>query len=197
MNHFSTTKNFLSNFGLRSALIALTTAFVMFAPSAASAHCAAPRAARSRVNPKMLFATQADGQNWEANKEEGRQNNSSIVGLWHVTFTSAGELFLETFDQWHRDGTEFESANAPAVEGNICLGVWKQIGPRTVKLNHIGWNFDANGNSIGTFTIEETDTLGEDGNSYHGTFDFKVFDIDGNLVFEATGTTQATRITVN
>lgn len=120
-----------------------------------------------------------------------------IVGLWHVNYVSGGAPFLESFDTWHADGTEFETANFNPVEGNVCVGAWKKVGPRTVQLNHIGWNFDSAGNSIGTFTLNETNTVSRDGNTYTGTFDYKVFDPDGNLLYEATGTQTATRITAD
>lgn len=124
-------------------------------------------------------------------------DNNSIVGLWHVNYTdSNGVPFLETFDMWHSDGTEFETANSAPATGNYCLGVWKQIGPRTVQLNHIGWAFNPDGSSAGYFTITETNTLNPGGDTYTGTFDFKVYDINGNLVFETTGTQLAKRITV-
>jgi hypothetical protein len=127
----------------------------------------------------------------------GSSSNGSIVGLWHVTYTSGGQLFYEAFDEWHSDGTEFENANVPPTLGNVCFGVWRQTQAGAVELSHIGWSFDENGNSIGTFTIRETNVVLPDGNRYHGTFDYKAYDVNGNLQFEATGTQTATRITVN
>ena len=38
-------------------------------------------------------------------------------------------------------------------------------------------------------------TLGDDGNSFSGTFDNKNFDLQGNLTSEQTGTIKAQRIT--
>jgi hypothetical protein len=77
--------------------------------------------------------------------------------------------------------------------------VWKQIGPRTVRLHHTGWTFDANGNPTGFFTIDETDTIAPNGMSYSGTFDFKVFDTNGDYISgtQTTGTIAASRITVD
>lgn len=130
-------------------------------------------------------------------------NGGSIVGLWHVAYTdSLGNPFLESFDTWHADGTEFEIANADPDEGNVCAGVWKKTGPNSVKLSHIGWNFYPDGVPNGYFTISETNTVAGDGNSYHGTFDFKVYDTVSNgcspqqpcLAVEVTGTQEASRI---
>jgi len=127
--------------------------------------------------------------------KQGGDDQRSIVGLWHVAYTdSTGQFFLESLDQWHSDGNEIESANADPVEGNICMGVWKGAGPNTVSLHHIGWTFDAAGNSTGYFTIDETDTVAEDGQSYQGAFDFKVYDANSDLQAEVRGTLAATRI---
>jgi len=123
---------------------------------------------------------------------------ATIVGLWHVNYTAAdGSHFLESFDTWHADGTEFENANLPPAVGNICYGVWKPIAPRTVQLHHVGWMFNADGSSAGTFTLDEVNTVTLDGKTYKGTFDFKVYNVSGNLLAEVKGTMLATRITVN
>ena len=122
---------------------------------------------------------------------------SSIVGLWHVTYTTDGTLFYEAYDQWHSDHTEFENANLSPIESNVCMGVWKKVGPRTVQLNHVGWSFDGSGNSDGTFTIRETNMVAGDGMSYRGTFVYRFFNPDGSLGLEIKGTLTATRITAD
>jgi len=113
--------------------------------------------------------------------------------LWHVSYTSAGQLFYEALDRWHGDATEFEN-DAASIEGNICMGVWKSVGQATVQLSHVGWNFDPNGNPIGYFTLAETNRLGDDGNHYSGKFDYRVFEPNGVLQSEVTGTQTAVRI---
>jgi hypothetical protein len=123
---------------------------------------------------------------------------ASIVGLWHVRFLSGGLLYDEGFDQWHSDGSEILNDNGvPPAQGNVCLGVWKEVGPRTFKLKHPAWNWDANGNLIGTLIIHETVTLDADGDSYQGTFTFDFYDLKGNLTSEVKGDLNAKRITVD
>lgn len=118
----------------------------------------------------------------------------SIVGLWHVTYTSGGQLFYEAFDTWHSDGTEFENANLTPIEGNVCEGAWRATKTGTVLLNHVGWSFDANGVPNGSFTLTQVNIVARGGNSYQGTFDYKLYDLNGVLQFEATGTQEATRV---
>ena|GEM_PF-943390 len=124
--------------------------------------------------------------------------DASIVGLWHVRFLSGGLLYDEGFDQWHSDGSEILNDNGvPPAQGNVCLGVWKKVGSRTFKLNHPAWNWDANGNLIGTLIIHESVTLDADGDSYKGTFAFDFYDLNGNLTSEVKGDLNAKRITAD
>ena len=129
--------------------------------------------------------------------ESSTSSHGSIVGLWHATYTTSdNQPFQESYDVWHRDGTEMESANVNPIGGNVCVGVWKQVGSE-IRLHHVGWAFDSAGNLIGPFTVDDVLTLGNHGNSYSGSFDFKQYDTNGNLLQEVTGTISATRIGVN
>ena len=133
-------------------------------------------------------------------EHDGAIGPDTIVGLWHTTYTTSSNApFGVSFKEWHGDGTEFENIDHSAVIGNVCFGVWKQIGPRTVRLHHTGWTFDDNGNPTGSFTIDETDTLTPNGMGYNGSFTFKVFDTNGDYISgsETTGTIAASRITVD
>ncbi len=129
----------------------------------------------------------------------GAARPASIVGLWHVLFVSGGQPFDEGFDQWHRDGTEILNDTAPPQpangSGTVCLGVFKKTGPGTYKLKHPFWSFDANGNLAGKGFINQDVTLDASGDSYHGSFIFDLYDLSGNLIFEATGELTAERIT--
>jgi hypothetical protein len=124
--------------------------------------------------------------------------SKSIVGLWHTLYTSNGSPFFETLKEWHSDGTEFENVNHNPAIGSVCVGVWKQVNVRTVRLHHLGFLFAADGTPNGTFVVDETDTLAGNGMSYDGTFTFKIYDVNGVYTgTEYSGTVAATRITVN
>jgi len=73
--------------------------------------------------------------------------------------------------------------------------VYEKSGPGTYKLNHIGWVFDANANLSGKIVVTETVIMEAGGNNYHGSFDFKLYDLSENVVFQTTGTLHATRVT--
>jgi hypothetical protein len=132
-------------------------------------------------------------------EQDGATGPDTIVGLWHVTYTTSSNApFAVSLKEWHSDGTEFEDLDHGVV-GNFCVGVWKQIGSRMFRLHHTGWTFDDNGNSTGSFIIDETDTVAANGMSYTGNFDFKAYDTSGDYISgtETTGTIAASRITVN
>lgn len=120
-----------------------------------------------------------------------------IAGLWHVTyisdFTGPG---LQTYQQWHSDGLEWESANA--FPGAMCLGTFIPTGPRSIRLFHVGWLPGGIGpNGSVRFVLREPDTVvSPDGNSFEGRYDEKFFDANGKLVLEDKGKVQATRLTV-
>jgi hypothetical protein len=171
-----------------TVLIALAFVSLTFLTTAANASCfdhgrgASPAAASGLIAKLTASPSAAHG---------------TIVGLWHVTYTTSdNQPFQESFDMWHSDGTELETANVNPIVGNVCVGVWKQTGSE-IHLHHVGWGFDTVGNLVGAFTVDDVITLGNRGNSYSGSFDFKQYDSDGNLLQEVTGTVSATRIGVN
>jgi hypothetical protein len=183
------------------ASVALSATGMLLAATSAVAACGDPMGFKPRIVPKLPALVQPGGAELAGQGLEPEANDAnsiaSIVGLWHVTYTSGGETLYESFDQWHSDGTELENPNLAPATGPLCVGVWKRIGPRTFQLHHVGWNFDVNGNSLGTFTLDETNQVGPHGITYDGTFDLKFYDVDGKLVQAVTGTQTATRITIH
>jgi hypothetical protein len=168
-------------------------------PASAMASCGPPANARAAVISPASPLLQKLGLVQQAAASTGASGPASIVGLWHVLLVSDGQPFDEGFDAWHSDGTEILNDTAPPQPANgagtVCLGVYKKIGPRTYKLKHPFWSFDANGNLAGSGVLTEIVTLDAGGNSYHGSFTFDLFDLSKNLIFEATGDLTAERIT--
>lgn len=188
--------------GLKRMVLAAAVVAVTFAATSAYANCGPVAGMNSAAIklPTLAFASpQAGGQNTEQpDAIPGLGANKSIVGLWHVIYTADNSVFSETLKQWHSDGTEFENVDHNPAIGSVCLGVWKQVGVRTVRLHHVGWLFNEDGSPAGTFTQDETDTVAPNGMSYTGTFTFKTYDVNGTFSgFEVTGTIAASRITVD
>jgi hypothetical protein len=179
----------------RSVLTTIAMAGLIFSAATARAACGnfSGLHAGTRVQMPMLEQAESNAENSPADSRE------PIVGLWYVVYTADGAVFNETLDQWHSDGTEFENAYLAPSQGNICFGVWKPVGPRTVRLHHVGWAFTpgSDGTASGTFTLDETNVVSSDGKTYTGTFTFKTFDLTGKQGADVTGTILATRITVD
>jgi len=188
MKRYTTTKNHhWAGLGRYLCISLATLSITMMITCSAYAGCGSHAGAGPAMNANVLSL---------ANLAPQKAGTNSIVGLWHVTYTSGGQLFYEAFDTWHSDGTEIESANFDPTEGNVCVGAWKLVGS-TVHLYHVGWLFDSAGNSMGIFSLTERNLVTGNGNSYRGSFDYKAYDPNGTLVQEVTGDLTATRIGVN
>jgi hypothetical protein len=201
-----------------AAVVLFVLVSLSFAAIGANAGCAVPL-----TNGKLPAAVPAGQPPFVAPKPAAQTNDDwndfdphPIVGLWHliytaVTVTGATGIFppappsfqfLESYKTWHRDRTEFENAFLDPKGGNICFGVWKEIGERKVQLHHIGLMFDTEGNVKAVFTTDEINVVSYDGKSYSGTFTFRLFpptDVyaTGNPIVTVKGTTVGTRITVD
>lgn len=156
------------------------------------------------ATPRLITAALDDWDNHEP----------SIVGMWHAIFTAQTQdgvaipspraVFDNSMVVWHSDGTEIMESARPPQDGNYCMGVWEQTGPRHYYLNHIPWLGDdtANapngiGNPTGGAQIIEKIELSHDGKSYSGTFTLTAYNTDGSVSVTLTGTISATRITVS
>jgi hypothetical protein len=182
---------------LRAGLAVLATFCFFIVPTLARASCGRFGEPGLKTTIRLPPATHAG---IDPNSEF---ESPAIVGLWHVIYTNSADqsTFNDTFDTWHSDGTEFESAFLAPAGGDVCVGVWKRTGARGVKLHHIGWLFNPGtptATATNTFTLDEEVAVAPDGKSYSGRFTFKVWNLDGTPTpVEVTGTMAATRITVD
>lgn len=123
-----------------------------------------------------------------------------LVGMWMSEFRVGGALYDQTLQQFHSDGTEIILSNGlPPVLGNVCLGIWTQIGPRTIKLRHMAWNWNADGTFAGLFQMIVTFEVDRSGSTYAGTFVADSYDLSNNVIpaLHTEGTVRATRLRVN
>jgi hypothetical protein len=145
----------------------------------------------TKIVPAFLIALALSCLVFSAAAQTG---NPSIVGLWRVHYFENGAQVFQSFDQWHSDGQQFEVANTLGVS---CQGVFRQLANGSVKLFHVGWNFDQNGALTGSFRETQINTVSGDGKTYQGTWDIKNYDTNGKFLSEDSGTLRANRITVN
>jgi len=118
---------------------------------------------------------------------------------WASCFTTAQGKPLAPKTQ-SAAGTEMMlSRGLPPALGNVCVGIWKQLGPRTFKLKHMAWNWDANGNFVSVFVMDVTLRIDRHGTKYTCTYSANNLTLSGTPIagehFE--GNVRGTKITVD
>jgi hypothetical protein len=210
--------------GRLSALVALAGLGLLFTASGAKAAGCAPPYKTAGV-PSIPYASPHED---DFQGGEDSRGSVSIVGLWHVLYTGNTDNnfppggpfpptpfpFVESLKTWNADGTELENAFLPPAGGNVCFGVWKELGHGSVKLHHIGLMFGGPGavppqEVSNIFTDDEKVTVAPNGKTYKGTFDFKLYApsdcanspsgyvCTGPPISEVTGTVYGVRINVD
>ena len=114
-----------------------------------------------------------------ARAEDSPQAAGSPVGMWTVNVSLGGQVIYQAFESFASEGLEFLNDNGPTLEGNVCFGVWSAAQKNSVKVYHPAWNYDANGNLIGTVIIREQFTFEPGGNSFKGTVTVDTYDLNG------------------
>jgi hypothetical protein len=185
----------MKNVFRRASVMAPVLALLLGA-SSAKADCGFPQLA-SKVVALLPVVAQSSDEGLQQGRDRDPDHSGSILGLWHVAYVdSDGTPMFDSFKFWHPDGTEWESASVSPLDGNVCLGVWKQTRIGTIRLHHVGWSF-ANGVLIGSLTIDEINTVAPNGRTYTGTHTFTFYDLNGNVIRQVKGTHTAKRITVH
>jgi hypothetical protein len=167
-----------------------TLAVASLLTTAPARGCSVTAGAKSKIGAAAMALSQDNPPLASTSKPKAQ----AFVGLWDSKLYYQGQLIDEGFDAFHSDGTEILVDQSNPITDNVCLGVWEQSGPSTIKLKHPSWYFDTNGNLLGTVIIYETLTLDcED--SYHGTSSEDVYDLQGNKIAHYDGfEVKATRI---
>lgn len=119
----------------------------------------------------------------------------SIVGMWHISFVAGGQTIQEAFQIWNLGGTEVHNPNVDPRTGNVCVGVWTNVGPQTYSLVHRVWWYDATGDFMGTIHLHEVVTMGAGGGTHTGSFTLDFYDPNNNFVNEVAGNVVADRVT--
>ena len=140
----------------------------------------------------------------------------SIVGLWHVLFTTTsndvgippGTVIDDAYATWHSDGTEIMNSSRDPATSSFCLGVWDTGGGRTYKLNHFALSWDNTGALcvpqqgatsclVGRTNIRERITVDPHGDTYSGVVTIDQYDTSGKLLFRLKGLVSAQRVTAD
>ena len=183
--------------GIRIAVLLVllvTLSATAMAQCGASFNSMAAAAGSIRNKPQMSQLT-------AQNRSTGPSDiavNTSIVGLWHISFLVGGEQIQEAFQTWNTGGTEVHNPNVDPRQGTVCLGTWDEAAPQTFKLNHRVWLYTPDGSFLGVGHLHETLTLSDRGNTQNGSFTLDLYDLSGNKLAElAAGTVKGERISVS
>ena len=103
--------------------------------------------------------------------EYSSERDEGIVGLWQFQLSGYPAPDWGT-QAWHGDGTElmFSGGQDPET-GDVCQGVWRQIGKDTFTLNHIAMGWNQPGGSFGLRVhLHEIIKLNPAGTEFTGTY---------------------------
>ncbi|HEX8815359.1 MAG TPA: hypothetical protein VF753_07655 [Terriglobales bacterium] len=171
----------------------LATAIVLAISASAFGSCG--DAMRS-LAASAAVGNRASSSRDNAGVSEAAPDGASAVGLWHVFFSVGGNTIQEAYQTWNLGGTEIHNPNVDPRAGNVCLGAWEQLSGGSYKLTHRVWNYDTNGNLLGTIHLHEVITLSSNGNGHHGAFRLDFYDPSGKFVTEVKGEVKAARIEI-
>ena len=177
----------------------------------AEATCFTKPGKRAVTLPSFAFGGQdGRGDSDRDYDDDDHRHRAAIVGLWNTEFLlgDGPDVYDQTFQQFHSDGLDLIVSNGvPPPMGNVCVGVWKHVGPRTIKLLHTTWNWDPtqpllplpSAQFAGTFVMEVTLVVAENGRTFRGKWSAASYDPSGVLVpgSEAAGVVRSTRISVD
>jgi hypothetical protein len=188
---------------LHFVAIALAGALAIQIPSARASCAAPPSIARLTAEAHAGGAIAARG----AAREQAADGQAAgepihiplMPGLWKFAFTAADGSSLDFgYNAFALGGTEtlISFGRAPGT-GDACIGLWKQVGERKVRVDHYAPIFaDDNTTFLGTVIFRETLTLSSRGDSYSGPIDVTGYDTSGNILFEFDASASATRVTL-
>jgi hypothetical protein len=189
--------------------IVATIAFSAILVPVSYAGCANPSADGAYVSPQSW--TRQDSFAPDLHLVGDRHDDEvSMVGMWHVTFTAKGNTAPGTppdgvsvdnaLAQWHIDGTEVTTSSRNPATGSLCLGVWERVGRRHYKLNHFGISWDPStdpNHPQGFANIRQNIVLDPDGKTFKGIFIIDQYDQSGNILIEIKGLLNGTRINIH
>ena len=195
--------------------------FALAIAGQASAGCGVAPTANSKLPTELLSPSVASSSHFMSavyrpgaegrflrTGDGGWPGEASIVGMWRFQLVAPnGAVVDDGYAQWHSDGTEIQNSGLHApITGNFCLGVWKQVGANTYKLNHFPLAWDPTGQSPAN-AIQLTESVKlTDEDHIKGTFTLNVYVwtstdslnvAPGGPVATVTGTITATRVTID
>jgi hypothetical protein len=191
-------------FGIKAAGLAIACGLLGLLAGQAQAGCSdgnvpAGKQSSAAFHPAVYHPGSNSGAYMPVSEEWFE--SSSIVGLWEFEFHLVGAqnglpdkaLFDWGLATWHEDGTEIQfSAGRTPSAGDVCMGVWRQVGRHQFKLHHIALGLTPptpSGTFVGPAIIRATVTVDGDADSYSGPYSISIYpgSPDNGTEFNETG----------
>ncbi len=112
-----------------------------------------------------------------------------LIGSWEVSDDATGTPFLFTASF---GGTYLVSE--PFVNSSMDHGAWKHVSGRDYVGKDVAFLYGPDGYVNRLQKVDVTFTVSKDKNSFTGTLDIKIYDLEGNVVDVYVTTITATRI---
>ena len=151
------------------------------------------------------FASRAQRRapiNWMLQNEEGAyrlvtvaadDRSPEITGLWHLEFIVDNAVVDAAYETFMADGNELMVDTTPPSFGNVCNGIWVQIG-KVYRVKHPSFLFNPDGSVSGSAIIRTELRLSKKGDSFTGKTTIEIYDVAGNLLDTLKADARATRV---
>jgi hypothetical protein len=134
-------------------------------------------------------------------------DNSRFAGSWRfMIYPAAGTTPAFSLGTLCADGTvitsppaveEFPPHPSGVVHVSTGHGAWEPARDGAAALTFAAQASGSDGSFIGMGTVDARLEIGPDGDSFQGTYEFAMADIEGIVFATEQGTVRGTRITVN
>ena len=116
-----------------------------------------------------------------------------LEGTWRFTATRVG-LTPPTFTGFVTFAAGGSVVEINPLNQSTGVGVWTKLSDHRYRWTFSRFRFNPAGVAVATATVVETDTLGQDAETFEGTSAVEIRDLDGNMIGSGTATTHATRV---
>ena len=182
----------LSSRWLRHGLVAVGVVALANASATAYANCS-EFASRAQRRAPINWIPQSEQGAYRLVTVAADDRTPDITGLWHLEFVVDNAVVDAAYETFMADGNELMVDTTPPSFGNVCNGIWVQIG-KVYKVKHPSFLFNPDGSVAGSAIIRTELRLSKKGDSFTGKTTIEIYDVAGNLLDTLKADARATRV---
>ncbi len=182
----------LSSRWLRHGLVAVGVVALANASATAYANCS-EFASRAQRRAPINWIPQSEHGAYRLVTVAADDRTPDITGLWHLEFVVDNAVVDAAYETFMADGNELMVDTTPPSFGNVCNGIWVQIG-KVYKVKHPSFLFKPDGSVLGSAIIRTELRLSKKGDSFTGKTTIEIYDVAGNLLDTLKADARATRV---